>query len=230
MGAVDDGMRMDRVRTLVVDDHEMVAKALASALAEEPGLHVVGTAGSVGEAVDVARRRRPDVILTDLALPEGEVTAHLGRLTSAAPGAQVVVMTGLPTERSFVAALRAGAVGYVAKAQPIEDLVRAVLRVADGELVVPPPFLGALLEHSGFGATRPRPATLTSREIDVVQLLAHGCSTAEVAEQLCVAVNTVRNHLAGAMAKLGASSRLGAVAEALRLGLISPPVPAAVGR
>lgn len=215
---------------MVVDDHAMVAIALSAALEGTHDIEVVGTAGTIEDAVAMAARLSPSVIVTDLALPEGEVVEHLDRFTEVAPGTRIVVMTGLPSERSFVAALRGGAVGYVSKTQPIEELASAVARVAAGDVVVPQQFLGALLTHGG-PRTQPRSsAALTAREIDVVQLLALGRSTSQVADELHVAVNTVRNHLAGAMTKLDTSTRLAAVAEAIRLGLVSPPAPVATGR
>jgi DNA-binding NarL/FixJ family response regulator len=212
------------IRLLVVDDHAMVANALAAALGQARDIEVVATAGSVQTALACLRRHAPDVVLTDIGLPDGEVVDHLDRFATTAPGARVIVMTGLPTERTFLAAVRAGAVGYVAKSRPLDELVRAVQRVAGGEVAFPAEYLARLLEHGGVAsATRHGPG-LTTREIDVIQLLAHGKTTTEVARELRVAVNTVRNHLAGAMAKLGATNRLGAVSEALRLGIVSPPM------
>jgi len=220
-----ESMRMGgrTIRMVVVDDHAMVANALAAALGQAPGIEVLATVGGVQAALACLRRHAPDVVLTDIGLPDGEVVDHLDRFAEASPRTKVIVMTGLPTERTFLAAVRAGAVGYVGKSRPMDELVRAVERVADGDVAFPAEYLARLLEHGGVASTARRGPGLTTREIDVVQLLTHGKTTTEVASELRVAVNTVRNHLAGAMAKLGATSRLGAVTEALRLGIVSPP-------
>lgn len=219
-----------RISTLVIDDHAMVGAAIAAALEHEPGFVVAGVAVSVEQAVLVTRRAHVDVIVADLQLAEGEIHEHLHRFQEHAPTAKVLVMTGMPTERSFLAALRAGATGYVAKSQPLGELVRAVQRVADGELVVPHELVPSLLRQGRAPTTAARGSGLTARETEVLQLLALGRSTGDVAGELQVAVNTVRNHLASAMAKLGTGTRLAAVSEALRLGIVSPPVPVAGGR
>lgn len=216
---------MATIRTVVVDDHEMVGDALAAVLAREPDFDVIGVARDVDRAVVMATAATPDLLVTDLALAGGEVTAELPRFRDAAPSCRVLVMTGRPTDRSFLDAVRAGVGGYVSKARPMVDIVHACRRVAAGEAVFPQEYLRLLLEQTAPStAARPR---LTLREVDVVQRLALGRSTTQVAGDLDLAVNTVRNHLASAMSKLGTSNRLAAVAEAIRLGIVSPPTAAA---
>lgn len=220
------------IKTLVLDDHEMVARAFATVLGQDPEFEVVGVAADVGQALATASRQQPDLLVTDLNLGSGEVVDDFERFRAVAPACRVLVVTGMPTERSFLDAMRLGAVGYVAKLQPLLELVHAARRVAAGEVVFPQQYVRLLIEHAdpGRAVARPSGPRLTTREIDVLQLLAHGAATTEVATELAVAVNTVRNHLASAMAKLGVSSRLAAVAEALRLGVVAPPVPVGPGR
>lgn len=218
---------MDVLRAIVVDDHDLVGSAIAASLRELDGFDVVGLATTIDAGVALAARSEPDLVVTDVRLPDGEVTDHLDRFRAAAPGARVLVLSGLATEQSLLAALRAGADGYVAKSQPMVDLVDAAQRVVAGELVFPGSYIRRLLEHGQVVAPRRRSGPrLTPREIDVVQLLAHGLSTVEVAEELVLSVNTIRNHLAAAMQKLGVASRLAAVAEAIRLGVVTPPAAA----
>jgi len=219
---------MALVRTVVVDDHEMVGDALAAVLGQEPDFDVIGVARDVERAVVMATAATPDLLVTDLALAGGEVTEELPRFRDAAPSCRVLVMTGRPTERSFLDSVRAGVGGYVAKSRPMVDIVHACRRVAAGEAVFPQEYLRLLLDQTvAAPTTRPR---LTVREVDVVQRLAFGRSTTEVADDLALAVNTVRNHLASAMSKLGTTNRLAAVAEAIRLGIVSPPTAASLGR
>lgn len=214
------------IKALVLDDHDMVGRAFGAVLQQDKGFHVVGVATDVAHALAVAARTQPDLLVTDLSLGAGEVLTDLHRFRAVAPDCRVLVVTGMPTERSFIEAMRLGVTGYLSKLQPLPELVHAARRVAAGEVVFPQQYVRLLIEHAdpSRAAVRSGPR-LTAREIDVLQLLAHGASTTEVAAELSVAVNTVRNHLASAMAKLGASSRLGAVAEALRLGVVAPPAP-----
>lgn len=210
-------------RVLLVDDHELLANALRVVVDQTDDMRVVGLAVSVEEAVARCAELLPDLVITDLRLPDGDVTDHLGRILDVCPNARILVVTGWPTERSFLAALDGGAHGFVSKTQPLREVLTAARRVLDGEMVLPNAYVPGLLNRVGLERRAAPPVELTVREIDVLELLAAGVSTVAVANRLDISVNTVRNHLARAMAKLGAHSRLGAVAEALRLGLVAPP-------
>ena len=209
-----------QIRTLVLDDHEMVGRAFAAVLQRDADFDVIGVSVDVSHALALARHAQPDLLVTDLSLAGGEVVRDLPRFAAVAPSCRVLVVTGMPAERSFVEAMRNGAHGYMSKLQPLPDLVHAARRVASGEAVFPQPYVRLLLEDLRQKASGPH---LTVREIEILQLLAHGVATTEVATELALAVNTVRNHLASAMAKLGVGTRLAAVAEAIRLGAVSPP-------
>lgn len=215
------------IKTLVLDDHEMVGRAFAAVLQRDPDFEVVGVSVDAAHALALAHRAQPNLLVTDLSLAAGEVIGDLPRFEAVAPGCRVLVVTGNATDRSFVDAMRAGAHGFMSKLKPLPDLVHAARRVAAGEVVFPQQYVRLLLDDTTGASAGPR---LSVREIEVLQLLAHGAATTEVAAELTVAVNTVRNHLASAMAKLGVGTRLAAVAEAVRLGVVSPParrVPAA---
>jgi DNA-binding NarL/FixJ family response regulator len=210
---------------LVVDDHELLSSALRAAFSHDGRAEVVATAGTISEGVRQAGAVRPDVILTDRRLPDGDIDQHVARLLEASPRSRVLMMTGWPTERSSLAALDAGVTGIVSKADPVSRIVEAVLRVATGELLLPSELTTALLRRSGRAASAGR-AALSARELDVLEALATGESGAAAAQRLCMSPNTLRNHLARAMAKLGAHDRLGAVTEAVHRGLIAPRIPA----
>lgn len=216
------------LRTVIVDDHELVAGAISATLARLADFDVVGVASTIEDGVAVTARTRPDLVVADLRLGDGDVVDHLHRFRTAAPDVRVLVVSGMVSEGTVMQVLRAGAQGFVAKAQPFIELVAAARRIADGDVVFPAAYMRAVLERGGVLPPTWHGPALTPREVDVLQLLALGRSTAEVAAELHLAVSTVRNHLAGAMPKLGARNRLAAVAEAVRLGIVSPPAPIAV--
>lgn len=219
---MSDGEPSARAVTVVVlEDHEMVATALEAALEQDARLHVVGTANRVDDALALVGSRVPDVLVTDLRLDGVEVPRRLPEFLAAAPDLRILVVTGWATERTLFESLDHGAHGFLAKAQPLDELVDAVNRVASGETVVAPPLLPALVRRTSHRTGRD-PAALTRRELEVLQLLGEGVGTRAMATQLDVSPNTIRNHIRAVLGKLGASSRLEAVTIARRMDLIAP--------
>lgn len=213
----------DALRVLIVDDHEMVGAALEHALQHEPDMAVVGIAPDGAHAVVLAQRHRPDVAVTDFQLRADQSTAWFERIRAAAGGCAILVLTGWPAERSMLAALDAGAVGYLSKEQPMSALVDGVRRVAGGETVVAPSLMSKLAMRSV--SSRPDRAQLSRRELEVLHHLAAGSDTESVAAALGISPHTVRNHVGKVMLRLGVHSRLEAVSEAVRRGVIAPPTP-----
>jgi DNA-binding NarL/FixJ family response regulator len=212
------------VTVVVLEDHEMVASALEAALDHDPRLEVVGTAGQLDAALALVEAHQPDVLLTDLRLDGTEVAAELPRFRQAAPSLRILVVTGWATERTLFDSLDHGADGFLAKSQALDELVDAVVRVALGETVVAPPLLPALVRRTSARGGRDR-AELTPRELQVLRLLAQGAGTQEMASQLQVSPNTIRNHVRALLQKLGAGTRLEAVTIARRMDLIAPVDP-----
>jgi two-component system, NarL family, nitrate/nitrite response regulator NarL len=210
-------------RVVVVDDHELLSSALQIALAVEGKAQVVGTAATLAAGRDAVRAHQPDVILTDRLLPDGEVDQHVGSLLAVSPGSRVLLMTGWPTERSSQAALESGAHGVISKTESVGRIVEAVLRVAAGELLLPADVARRLLRPP----ERRGRSELSEREIEVLEALAAGVTAQAAAGRLGMSHNTLRNHVSRAMLKLGVHDRLGAVTEAMRLGLIAPARPTA---
>ena len=206
----------------LIEDQQVLAGAIQRSIATLDDLHLVGTATSLGEGVDLVASSTPDVLVSDFRLADGDIPDCLPDILDRSPDTRVLVFTGWPDEGSFLEAMGAGASGFLDKASPFEDFIDAIRRVAAGEVVVAPRFLPALTRR----ATSQRDAgALSRRELEVLQLLSAGRSTAEVAEELILSVNTVRNHITHLMAKLGVRSRLEAVNVAVRRGLIrfDPP-------
>jgi DNA-binding NarL/FixJ family response regulator len=207
------------VRVLIVDDHEMFASSLAQALTAEDELLVVGVATSLEGARSQTSVTAPDVILLDHRLPDGEGVSAISALQALRPSAQVVILTATTSERLLLAALEGGAAGFIAKTQPLDDVINGVRAAAQGESVVSPKLLSRLLPRirRRRGATA---TTLTEREREILDLLAQGLPNADIAQQLSLSVHTVRNHVANLSAKLGAHSKLEVLAIAVRNGLV----------
>lgn len=209
------------LRVLVVDDHRGLAASLAHVLDAEPDLCSVGVASTLAEARTMIRTTTPDVVLVDHRLPDGDGVAALPELRRLRSSAKFVVLTATTADSVLRAAMEAGASGFVSKSRGLAELIAAVRSAGAGETVVSPELLARLLGQLGR-TDRTRPATpgLTEREREVLALLADGLSNAEIARRLTVSVNTVRNHVANLSAKLGAHSKLEALAIAVREGLL----------
>jgi len=213
------------IAVLVVDDHAMVAEAIVSTLGEQPDIHVVGWAHTVGEALAAAADTCPDVVVMDYRLPDGDGIDATRRLKADCPATEVVLLTGFADDATFSRALDAGCVGMVAKEHSVDELVAAVRAAGLGQqsigraVAVKAPELPR--ERAGFAFD------LTLREREVLQLLADGVSTDAIARRLVLSLHTVRNHIRNVLTKMGAHSRLEAVALAMQHGIVTlrrPPV------
>jgi len=218
-------VRNTRTSVVVIDDHELLSSALEVAFGADGRAEVVATAATLAEARGAVVEHQPDVILSDRRLPDGDVDQHVAALLALSPRSRLLLMTGWPTQRSSLAAFEGGARGIVSKAEPVARIVDAVVRVAAGEVIVPGDVADRVFGHSAPSSR----SALTLRELDVLEALAAGEPSAAAAARLCMSHNTLRNHLSKAMLKLGVHDRLAAVTEAVRLGLIAPRLPVAVG-
>jgi putative two-component system response regulator len=208
------------VKVLVVDDHTMFAETAVRILGRVPGLSVVAWAMSVQDALNRAELARPNVVVSEWRLPDGTAADLAAGLRERAPEAIVVVLTETWDDSLLLRAIDAGCAGCVAKHRPFEDLTAAIRLAAAGESLVAPNHLLRLLRR-----LRPqspaRTGELTEREREVLQLIAEGLSTQAIAARLGIAGNTVRNHSQRVIEKLGAHSRLEAVARGVRTGLVT---------
>lgn len=207
------------VRVVICDDHRLVAEGLALLLDRQPDVEVVGLAATVAEVRRMVSSRRPDVVLMDYALPDGDGVAATALIKADHPEVKVVMLTSFVDEDVLVGAIEAGCSGYVTKAKGGDELTTAVRLAAEGEALVSADMLARLLprlrrNHRGVGAD------LSARERQVLDLLADGVSKEAIADRLVLSTNTVRNHIQNLLVKLGAHSRLEAVATATREGLI----------
>ncbi|WP_109004975.1 response regulator transcription factor [Streptomyces rishiriensis] len=213
------------LRLLVADDHAVVRAGLRALLEGEPDLRVAAEAASGEEAVRLAERLAPDVVLMDLRFGGGGRSGIDGveavrRLAAGTPATAVVMLTSYSGRADVVRALEAGARGYVLKAGPPEELFRAVRGAAAGALGLAPEVVGELVSQGPPGGRELSGRELSGREVEVVRLLAEGLSNRSIAEALFLSEATVKTHLVRVYRKLGADNRAAAVSEAVRRGLL----------
>ena len=205
------------IRVMLADDHPVVREGLRGMLAAERDIEVVAQAASGAEAIAMAARHQPDVVLMDLRMPGGDGVEATTAILGAAPGVRVVVLTTYETDADIVRAVEAGAVGYLLKDTPIAELGDAIRAAARGETVLAPSVAGRLVTH----VRRPRREVLSVRETEVLALVARGLTNAEIGGRLFIGEATVKTHLLRSFAKLGVSDRTAAVTHAIALGVIS---------
>ena len=207
------------VRVLIVEDHEVLSSSLAVVLDAEPDFVTVGRSATLAQARRAIVETAPDVVLLDHQLPDGDGVDSMDELRALRPGIAFVVLTASTSDAVLVAAVQAGASGFVSKTRGVTEVTTAVRAAAAGEAVISPEMLMRLLPRFRGAATEPA-LKLTDREQEVLTLLAEGLSNAAISERLVVSVHTVRNHVANLANKLGAHSRLEVLSIAMRKGLL----------
>lgn len=203
------------VRVVLVDDHAVIRAGLEQLLAGTDDIQVVGSAANGAEALDVVRRIRPDVVLMDLQMPEVDGVAATRSIMAEKLGVDVLVLTSFSDSERIIAALDAGAVGYLLKDADPEDVLQGIRAVSRGESPIHPKAARALL---GVRAGSPQ-VQLTSRETEVLTLVREGLANKQIARRLDISERTVKAHLTSAFARIGVSDRTQAALWAERNGL-----------
>jgi DNA-binding NarL/FixJ family response regulator len=217
----------DSIRVIVADDQGIVREGLMTLLQASPGIEPVADAADGAEAVRLAARHRPDVILMDLRMPNVDGVQATREIRAAQPDIEIVVLTTHADEASILDALRAGARGYLTKDAGIQEIARAIHAAAAHQSLLDPVVQAKLLEAVGAAAPVPAPAPrqlpdeLTPREAEVLSLIARGLSNREIAAHLIVSEATVKTHVNHVFAKIGARDRAQAVHYAYTQGLAS---------
>ncbi|MFJ1809645.1 MULTISPECIES: response regulator [unclassified Streptomyces] len=216
-------------RVVVADDQTVVREGIVMLLGLLPGVEVVGAAGDGDEAVRLVAELAPDVVLMDLRMPRCDGVEATRRIRAEHPGTQVVVLTTYADDESLFPALKAGARGYLTKDAGGDEIVRAVHSVLSGDAGLSPSVQRRLLERLSAPAPEPAPETaaapdgLTTREAEVLVLIAEGLSNQEIARRLSVSTATVKTHINNMFSKTGLKDRAQAVRYAYAKGLVRPP-------
>lgn len=205
---------------VVVDDHDVFAQCLVQMIDGEPDLACVGSAATIAEATDILRRARPDVLLLDVGLPDGDGIAAIPDLLRAHDLMKVLVLTASTSDHVLVAAIEAGASGYLPKTAGLDEVTSAVRSAAADEAVISPETLARLLPRLRR-RNEAHSTDLTARELEVLGLIGQGLQNSAIADTLHVSPHTVNNHIASLSRKLGAHSKLEALSIAVRTGLVT---------
>ena len=204
----------EEITCLIVDDHEVVREGLRLALSRSPRIRVIGEAADGTSAVALTERRRPDVVIMDLRMPDMDGLEATEQILEQVPGTAVLIFTAYGERSLLQRGMESGARGYILKETPHETLLRAIEKVAAGDTFVDP---GLMAE---FVAGKGQMDVLTPREREILQLLADGMSNVDVAAKLFISQETVKSHVRHILAKLEADTRTQAVAIALREAMI----------
>ena len=201
------------IRVLTVDDHPLLREGIAALVNAQSDMKLVAEASNGLEAVEKFRLHRPDVTLMDIQMPGINGVEAISRIQTEFPGARIIVLTTYSGDTQVVAALRAGARGYILKGQVHRELLETIRAVHAGQKRIPPEIAAELAQHVADD-------DLTPREIDVLRLIAAGNANKQIADQLSIGEATVKSHVTNILSKLGANDRAHAVTIGLKRGII----------
>ena len=211
---------MERIRVLVVDDHEMVRRGICAYLETEDDLEVVGEADSGQAAVKLARQLKPQVILMDLLMEQGTGVEATAQIKKELPDTQVIILTSFIDESLIFPALEAGALSYLLKTAKAEEIVDAIRRAVRKEAVIEPKVAAKMVGKLQQGTDHLPHHDLTARELEILNLIAQGKTNQEIAAELFIGIKTVKTHVSNVLSKLGVEDRTQAAIYAHRHKLV----------
>lgn len=216
---------MPPIRVLVVDDHPLFRQGVLFTLSRNPHIEVVGEGENGRQALELTKQLRPDVLLLDITMPEGDGLQTAADVTREAPATHIVILTASEEGDDLLAAMKAGARGYVVKGAGAGEIVTAIQAAARGEAYITPKMAGNLLREMTQKPDNDSLSALTEREMQVLELVAQGLSNKEVGMRLSLAEKTVKHYLTAVLQKLHVRSRVEAALLAQRHGIGKDPTP-----
>jgi len=208
------------IRILIVDDHDIVREGQRALIETEPGMELVGEAKDGIEAVELAKRFQPDVILMDLHMPKKDGVEAITEIKGENPESRILVLTSFNEDEKVYAAIKAGAMGYLLKDSSPQKILKSIRKVYQGETSIGPRIAQKLMrEIQRTSDSPPTEEPLTTREMEVIKLIAKGLSNQEIAEKLVISERTARTHITHILGKLHLANRTQAAIYALREGL-----------
>ena len=215
------------IRVLVVDDQELFRRGLVMLLTVEPGIAIVGEAGDGDEGIEIATQVAPDVVLLDIRMPKRSGLEACQAIKQAVPTSKLIMLTVSDEEADLYEAVKSGASGYLLRDSSIEEVAQAVRVVADGQSLISPSMAVKLIDEFKQMSRPEREHVpglrLTDRELEVLRLVAKGLNNREIAKQLFISENTVKNHVRNILEKLQLHSRMEAVMYAVKEKLLDLP-------
>ena len=206
------------IRILTVDDHPLLREGIAALLKTEPDMELVAEASDGEEAIKQFRQHRPDITLMDIQMPNMNGTEAINRIRNEFPNARIIVLSTYSGDVQVLRAIKAGARGYIVKAHVHRELLEAIRSVHAGHKRIPSEIAAELAEHAADDA-------LSSREIEVLRLIAAGNGNKHIADKLSIEETTVKSHISNILSKLGANDRTHAVTIGLQRGIIELGIP-----
>jgi|WetSurMetagenome_2_1015567.scaffolds.fasta_scaffold109617_2 DNA-binding NarL/FixJ family response regulator len=209
-----------RVRLIVVDDHALFRRGLIGLLSDMPEIEVIGEANNGKEALALIQEKKPEIVLLDLNMPVMDGIATVQELRRQAQSPRILMLTISQNDEDLISAIRAGADGYLLKNTEPDDLRKGILHLAQGQGVLSPEMTASVLKALARSSTPEPQLLLSDRELEVMNLLAEGQTTLQIATNLFISENTVKTHIRHILEKLEASNRTEAVSKAIQMGII----------
>jgi two-component system, NarL family, response regulator LiaR len=214
---------MGKIKVVVVDDHDMVRKGIISYLLTEANIEVVGEARSGNEGVQLVKKVKPDIVLMDLLMENGNGIMATKEILSFQPNCKVIIITSYYDDQQVFPALEAGAFSYLLKTASASEIVQAINKAVKGETIIEPKVANKMLNRFRTSERKPHD-DLTERELDVLKCLGEGMTNQEISEDLFIGVKTVKTHVSNILSKLSVSDRTQAAVYANRNGILKPKV------
>lgn len=210
---------MDKIKVVVVDDHDMVRKGIISYLLTESNILVVGEARSGSEGVQLVKKVKPDIVLMDLLMENGNGIEATKEILSFQPKCKVIIITSYYDDQQVFPALEAGAFSYLLKTASADEIVHAIHKAVQGETIIEPKVANKMLNRFRANERKPHDE-LTEREIEVLKCLGEGMTNQEISEELFIGIKTVKTHVSNILSKLNVSDRTQAAVYANRNGIL----------